>query len=400
MERFFNTAGPVKPEIHYCLPPLARLDLPDLLNLIDQEKYFVLHAPRQTGKTTCLLALMEHLNREGRYTCLYTNVEAVQAVQAVEAVEAVEAVQAVEAVEAVQAGQAGQAGRAGRAGRENLAPAMEAILRGIADNARHCLGDTTLLESYRAVLANYGPLIALESFLGLWASQSQKPVVLLIDEIDSLVGDTLISVLRQIRSGYVRRPAAFPQSIVLCGVQDVRDYRLRRNEGKEVITGGSPFNIKAQTLRLGNFAREEVAALYGEHTRETGQLFEAGALGRVWDLTRGQPWLVNALAHEACFEMREARDRSIPVTGELIDRAKENLIRRRETHLDHLRDNLKEERVRRVLEFRLATARFDRDVPDDDDLQYVIDHGLVTRGARGLEVANPIYQELISSQLT
>ena len=56
--RFFNTAGPVNSAIHYCLPPLERLDLPDVLLLIAQQKYFVLHAPRQTGKTTCLLALV------------------------------------------------------------------------------------------------------------------------------------------------------------------------------------------------------------------------------------------------------------------------------------------------------------------------------------------------------
>jgi hypothetical protein len=60
--RFFNTAGPVNPAIHYCLPPLERLDLQDVLLLIAQQKYFVLHAPRQTGKTSCLLALRDHLN--------------------------------------------------------------------------------------------------------------------------------------------------------------------------------------------------------------------------------------------------------------------------------------------------------------------------------------------------
>ena len=50
--------------------------------------------------------------------------------------------------------------------------------------------------------------------------------MLLIDEIDTLIGDTLISVLRQLRAGYVRRPESFPQSVVLCGVRDVRDYRI------------------------------------------------------------------------------------------------------------------------------------------------------------------------------
>lgn len=77
--RFFNTAGPIHPSKHYCLDPLQRIDVDTVIGLIEQEKYFVLHAPRQTGKTSCLLALMEHLNRSQQYTALYVNVEAAQA---------------------------------------------------------------------------------------------------------------------------------------------------------------------------------------------------------------------------------------------------------------------------------------------------------------------------------
>ncbi len=77
--RFFNTAGPVNCEKHYCLPPLSRFNLPEILTLISQEKYFVLHAPRQSGKTSCLLACAEYFNKDGRYYALYTNVEAGQA---------------------------------------------------------------------------------------------------------------------------------------------------------------------------------------------------------------------------------------------------------------------------------------------------------------------------------
>ena len=57
MERFFNTAGPNRPEVEYTINPLSRFDLNDIMALIQQGKYFVLHAPRQTGKTSCLLAL-------------------------------------------------------------------------------------------------------------------------------------------------------------------------------------------------------------------------------------------------------------------------------------------------------------------------------------------------------
>ena len=54
--RFFNTEGPNVAEDHYCLPPLERWDLEHILTLIDQKKYFLLHAPRQTGKTTFVVA--------------------------------------------------------------------------------------------------------------------------------------------------------------------------------------------------------------------------------------------------------------------------------------------------------------------------------------------------------
>ncbi|HLP46019.1 MAG TPA: ATP-binding protein, partial [Candidatus Kapabacteria bacterium] len=162
------------------------------------------------------------------------------------------------------------------------------------------------------------------------------------------MGDTLIAVLRQLRSGYEKRPALFPQSIVLCGIRDVKDYRMHSDREKTIITGGSAFNIKAESLRLGNFTPLEIEKLYRQHTDETGQLFNKDVFTLVWELTEGQPWLVNALAYEACFEMKEGRDRANAITSKMIEQAKENLILRRETHLDQLSDKLKEDRVRRV----------------------------------------------------
>ena len=79
MERFFNTAGPNIPEGHYTIDPLNRFDLDEILTLIRQKRYFVLHAPRQTGKTSCLLALRDYLNAREDYICVYANVEAGQA---------------------------------------------------------------------------------------------------------------------------------------------------------------------------------------------------------------------------------------------------------------------------------------------------------------------------------
>ena len=140
---------------------------------------------------------------------------------------------------------------------------------------------------------------------------SHIPLVLLIDEIDSLVGDSLISVLRQLRANYDRRPSHFPQSVILCGVRDVRDYQVYSSREGTHVKGGSAFNIKAESLRLGDFSEGEVRQLLAQHTAERGQAFEACAVERIWTLTCGQPWLVNALAYEACFRAATGRGPSL-----------------------------------------------------------------------------------------
>jgi len=360
--RFFNTAGPVRGEEHYCLPPLGRFDLEEVLSLIGQKKYFVLHAPRQTGKTTCLLSLMDYLNQTGKYYCLYCNVELAQAA------------------------------------REEVQRGIRTILGEMASRARDFLKDSFLIERWQNLLEQFGPDGALNAVLTLWAEASEKPIVLLVDEIDSLVGDTLISVLRQLRAGYDKRPALFPQSIVLCGVRDVRDYRIHSDKEKTIITGGSAFNIKAESLRLGDFSRKEVETLLKQHTEETGQKFESAAIELIWELTRGQPWLVNALGYEVCFKMKEGRERSKTITAEMVTEAKERIILRRETHIDQLVDKLHEERVRKVIEPLLAGIGSPDLIPTDDIL-YVQDLGLI-RTEDQLSIANLLYQEIIPRELT
>lgn len=66
----------------------------------------------------------------------------------------------------------------------------------------------------------------------------------------------------------------------------------------------------------------------------------------VWEATEGQPWLVNALGREVTWSMKENRDRSVVITPEMLYRAQENLIYRRDTHIDILIDKLLEPRVR------------------------------------------------------
>ena len=350
-------------EDHYCIPPLERVDLDYVLSLIRDQEYFSLHAPRQTGKTSLLKAIQGHLNSgaEGDYRCLQVNVEA------------------------------------GQASKENVQQAMEVILQVLAGTAQTVLGDDSLYGIRRAALADGSAGAVLWDALRRWAQADPRPLVLLIDEIDALLGDTLLSVLRQLRSGYELRPHAFPHSIVLCGVLDIRNYRIHSGSMGQQVTGGSAFNISAASLRLGDFGRAEVEALLGQHTAETGQEFEPAALERVWTQTQGQPWLVNALCLKACFESPQERDRSRAITEDDILAAQEVLIQARVVHLDQLAHKLEEKRVQRVVEPMLCGAtgyEF-----STHDYEYVRDLGLIAAGDE-IRIANPIYAEMVPRDLT
>ena len=364
MERFFNTAGPNQPDDSYTLDPLSRFDLGEILTLIRQKRYFVLHAPRQTGKTSCMLALRDYLNAHDDYIAVYVNVEG------------------------------------GQAARNEVARVIGATCDLLAEEMRGIIGSDLSL-SIREEVRSQQTDSMLSTFLRRMAEAMPKPLVLFIDEIDALVGDSLVSVLRQIRAGYANRPASFPQSIVLCGVRDVRDYRIVLSN-QDIITGGSAFNIKAESLRLGNFTQEEIRELYGQHTAETGQRFDEGCFPLVWEATEGQPWLVNALANEVTYKMKENRDRSVVITPEMMYRAQERIIYRRDTHIDILIDKLREPRVRRVIEPILAgTDEADDSLIPTDDVQYTADMGLIKieRG-QPRRIACGIYREIIPRELT
>ena len=355
--KFFNTAGPVNRVAHYKIDPLHRWDLEEVLSLIQQEKYFVLHAPRQTGKTSCMLALQQYLNDTGDYNVIYLNVEIAQMA------------------------------------RNDIERGIGAIISKLS----RCVNNEKQQKRLMGIIDETKPDDAFNSALEYLSGTSDKPVVLLIDEIDSLIGDTLISVLRQIRASYEKRPHKFPVSLILCGVRDIKDYRIHSSRN-EIITGGSCFNIKAKSLNLDNFSKDEVHKLLMKHTLETGQEFEDGVFDYIFEQTSGQPWLVNAVAYELTFEMKENRDHSVLLTTEMAKTAINQIIVSRSVHLDQLADKLKEDRVRRVILPMLLNS--EEIAASDDDREYCVDLGLIKHSPKGLVVSNEIYKEIIPRELS
>jgi hypothetical protein len=355
--RYFNIAGPCNKEKHYMIEASSRLR--GVEQLIDTEQYFVIHAARQSGKTTYLKDLTRRLNASGEYYALYCSLESIQGIA-----EAKEAIPSI--VRTIQTALEFSDIPGGN---------------GFAANAdfNHITG-------------------VLRKEFSLFCMRLDKPLVVLFDEADCLSGNGLISFLRQLRDGYVNRPdIPFVRSIALVGMRSIRDYKTQVRGEKETLGSASPFNIVKESLTLKNFTRDEIAGLYKQHTDETGQIFEEDAVESVFGQTQGQPWLVNAIACEVT-EKQLNNDYTRPVTAESVEDAIQTIILRRDTHIDSLLERLREERVRKVIE-PIITGEYVADRLSDD-FQYVKDLGLISDANGKLCPANPIYAEVIARALT
>ncbi|MGK4000390.1 ATP-binding protein [Sorangium sp. So ce1024] len=354
MARRFNTAGPCRPDWHYMIPAERRL--PEAPGLVEQRAYFVVHAPRQTGKTTALRALAERLTGTGRWAALHFSCEA------------------------------------GEAAGDDYGAAERILLSAIRARAELTLPTALQPPRFPDAPEGHGVEVALRA----WARACPRPLALFFDEIDALRGQSLLSVLRQLRAGFSDRPADFPAAVALCGLRDVREYKAASGGDPNRLGTASPFNVKLKSLKLGDFDPDEVRELYAQHTADTGQAFTEEALERAIALTAGQPWLVNALAREIVEEI--AVPASEPITAAHVEEAKERLILARATHLDSLVARLHEPRVRRVLEPILSGTLAVVGDAYQDDLQYVRDLGLIAP-SNPARIANPIYREVVARVL-
>jgi len=353
--RFFNTTGPCDPYYHYMLPPEDRLVGAQLHRYIKDRLYWVLHAPRQTGKTTFLLSWMREINAGNEAVACYVSVERCQGI--------------------------GDADKA-------MPSIYDAIIKYANDFGLPVpeMDINTSLSILDKVLSKWAELVA------------PKPLIILFDEVDVLEGETLISFLRQLRGGFASRGIGkFPVSIALVGMRDLKDY-ITASKGGVAPNPGSPFNIKADSAVLSNFHQTEVAKLFAQRTAETGQQITQEALDYVYEQTKGQPWIVNSLFMRATLRLLEP-DSVETVTLAHIEEARQQMILARETHLDALAVRLKDPEIRGVIE-PILTGEPNPELAQSEAFRLCLDLGLVTLERGTPMIANPIYREVIARHLT
>ncbi|MDR0667813.1 MAG: PD-(D/E)XK nuclease domain-containing protein [Prevotellaceae bacterium] len=351
--RFFNTTGPCNPDDHYMLPPADRLVGAQLHRYIKDKLFWVLHAPRQTGKTTFLLSWMREINAGDEAISCYVSVERCQGVPEPER-------------------------------------AMPAICNAIRDYTR-MLG----LAIPKIKSDDAGSMLS--DMLIQWSELvAPKPLIVLFDEVDTLEGETLISFLRQLRGGFASRGAGtFPISMALVGMRDLKDYITAAKDGK-ALNPGSPFNVKADSASLANFTKEDVIKLFAQRTQETGQQITPEALDYVYEQSKGQPWIVNSLFARATLRILDEASTET-VTKNLIKQARLQMIEARETHLDALGERLRDPRIEHVVQ-TIITGGTDPSIGRTNrDVELAMDLGLISWDAEtGFTIANPIYEEILT----
>lgn len=364
--KFFNIAGICKPAEHYMLPVLPRI--PDVSKIIEEKLYFVIHAPRQSGKTTFLITLADKINLEGKYYAIYCSLAALTPIT--------DDVLGMNRV---------------------VSQINGALYSSKVDKIQN------LAYTYRTSPAMDDPDFKVRMILNAICRDLDRELIVFFDEADCMSDSSLITFLSQLRDGYLCRSeqpgTKFPRSIALVGMRNIRDYRAQIRPDEKSMGTASPFNVISKTFSLANFTKDEIRTLYSQHTDATGQVFEPSAIDMAWNWSEGQPWLVNALAREVVVEQLK-NDYSKVIAGSDIDQAAETLIQRRDTHIDSLLERLKELRVIRVMDAVFAGTKGKVPV-NSDDRQYCIDLGLVVKNEDlSLRPSNKIYQEVFSRVIT
>jgi len=334
MSRRFNTAGPNDPARHHTVPALSRV--PGVREIIEQGSYFLLHAPRQMGKTTTLLDLVAVLNREGKYISAVLSLEPGAAMGSIDAAE------------------------------------------------------LAMLDSWRYDLAAYLPAdVAVPRWpeappgnrigaaLSAFAVEAPRPLVIFLDGLDTLSREVRTSLIRQIRAGKPRRPRAFPWSIGFASMREPRELDV----GQPPSSSASPTSssgLEAELIALPPLTRTQVGELLAGLTERTGQEPLPGVIDRTYELTQGQPFLVNAFSQRLieCAEVCKG-----PLTAAEVEKAKDLLLDRRGGLLDDIADRIGDPKLQAALAHVMSGVGRE---PPPEDLRLAIDLGLVRRTPEGM----------------
>ena len=348
--KYFETRGPVSPELHYVVPRTE--ELAAFIQRIKLGRYLVIFAPRQTGKTTFFRwALAELAAEDTTYFPIQLDFEAYKNCTPADFYAHL---------------------------REDIFEEIEDVFQQRGSEPPDTL--TQFLES--ATLPDH--VAMLRFFRKLARLLGHPRIVLLIDEFDGIPPALVSDFLYALRRVYVskRIEDRAPYSVGIVGVKNVTQLNYDRTI--------SPFNIQEE-FHLPNFTLAQVQELLGQYTAEVGQPFEPEVVETLHRQTGGQPFLVNRLAQLLTQELDIPKD--ITLSLEHFATAHTAVLVEDNVNIQHLRTNVRRDaRFERLL---MNIALSDAGVPftlDNEVMSELATYGVIARGTDGMcEIVNPIY---------
>ena len=353
--RTFGTQGPVNLKENYVV---SRTDeIADFVDRVKRGKYIVLFAPRQTGKTTFFRASIDALTPE-EYFPIQLNFEAYVDLPAV----AFYGYLIKDIHREIE-----------RVFEKRDATPSEALNQFFDDTE---VTDHLSMRIFFEQLPRF-----------LTDPDNGQKVVLIIDEFDAIPPDAVRGFLHPLRYIYLgQSEVRCPYSVGIVGVKNI----IQLNYDRSI----SPFNIQDE-FHLPNFTQAQVQELLRQYTEEVGQAFTPEVITAIHKQTAGQPFLVNRCAQILTEEMDIPKNETVTMVH--FSKAHTQLLRERNTNIEHLLTNIHRNRQFERLLMRIAS--YERGLPfslDNDIMNELAIYGVIAEGTDGMcEIVNPIYQHRI-----
>ena len=357
--RRFGTQGPVNPQEHYVVSRTE--EIADFINRVEQGKYIVLFAPRQTGKTTFFQAALETLvigntadaQRESPSELTYFPIQLNFDIYKNLAL-------------SVFYGHL----------YEQIREEIETVFQkrgAMSSEALHQFLEDTTLTDHLSMLSFF------KRFARLLGNQQ---VVLVIDEFDGIPQVAVSDFLHTLRHIYIAGKPRCPHSVGIIGVKSIAQLNYDRSI--------SPFNIQDE-FHLPNFTLEQVQELLGQYTEEVGQPFVPEVIAAIHKQTAGQPVLVNRFAQILTEELEVPKTE--PITMAHFSEAHAQLLEEDNVNFTHLLTNIRRDPRFESLLMRIMAREEGVDFNlRSDVVSELATYGVIARGDDGMcEIINPIY---------
>ncbi len=350
MERYFNITGCCNPQEHYMVNLDSRLA--QIKKMIDRGQYFCINRGRQYGKTTILGALEKYL--ENDYIVVSMDFQGLSTSEF--------------ATEEIFVKAFARELWLNQEARNLMSNNIQAEIKKMKSSASFMMADLFICISE-------------------WCMESERPVILLIDEVDQASNNQIfLDFLAQLRLYYLqksKRPTF--QSVILAGVHDIRNLRQKIRPDAE-HRHNSPWNIASSFNVDMSFSPQDIAGMLEQYENDHKTGMNIDKISQlIYDYTSGYPVLVT----EFCKIM----DESVGWSEQgVIEANKQILIKKTplfESLIGKLEDN---EFLRKLLYGILFKGQKIPYNPDDATIDDAFMYGFVKNEHGLIEVANRVFE--------